>query len=68
VDILNKVIATMQNQPNAWEEAKNYLKDKLGESVFETWIMPLRARIKNEQDIILGAPDNFFRAVKDFSA
>jgi len=46
---------------NSWQQAKNYLKDKVGETVFETWILPLKPRLKNEHGIILEAPDIFFR-------
>jgi len=45
----------------AWEKAWDYLKDKLGNTTFETWILPLRPKLKDEQRFILEAPDNFFR-------
>jgi chromosomal replication initiator protein len=45
----------------AWEKATEYLKERLGETVFETWISPLRPRPQDENSIILEAPDNFFK-------
>ncbi len=46
---------------SAWEKTSGYLKDKLGTITYETWIMPLKARAQNETDLILEAPDGFFR-------
>jgi len=45
----------------AWQQAQGYLKDRLGETIFETWIVPLKTKAKNENDVILEAPDIFFR-------
>jgi len=44
-----------------WQQAQNYLQDKLGETVFQTWVAPLKPRIENEHSVILEAPDIFFR-------
>ena len=44
-----------------WERTRNYLKDKLGKIAFETWILPLKPRLKDEHNVILEAPDDFFR-------
>lgn len=46
---------------NSWQQAQGYLKNKLGETVFETWILPLKPRLKDGQGVILEAPDIFFR-------
>jgi len=51
----------MANIQEAWEKARGYLQDKLGKVTFETWILPLKPRTENEHNLILGAPDNFFR-------
>jgi chromosomal replication initiator protein len=51
----------MVNIKDAWEKAGHYLQEKLGKTTFETWILPLKPRIQNEHDLILEAPDNFFR-------
>jgi len=45
----------------AWLQAQAYLKDKLGETVFDTWILPLKARAKDEESLSLEAPDAFFK-------
>jgi len=45
----------------SWEKAWDYLKDKLGNTTFETWILPLRPKLKDAQRFILEAPDDFFR-------
>jgi chromosomal replication initiator protein len=51
----------MGEMRQVWEKAWSYLKDKLGDATFETWILPLRPKAKDEQSFILEAPDNFFR-------
>jgi chromosomal replication initiator protein len=44
-----------------WQQAQGYLKSKLGNTAFETWILPLQARIDDKGGFSLDAPDNFFR-------
>lgn len=44
-----------------WGKTSEYLKEKLGVTVFETWIQPLKPKAKDKDNLILGAPDNFFR-------
>jgi len=44
-----------------WEKAGEYLKDRLGEPTFATWILPLKPILQNEGALVLEAPDNFFR-------
>ncbi len=51
----------MLNIQESWDKAKGYLQDKLGKAVFETWILPLKPKQKNENNLVLEAPDNFFR-------
>lgn len=46
---------------NVWKKAGEHLKDTLGATVFETWILPLKPRQKNEQSLIIEAPDDFFK-------
>lgn len=43
-----------------WEKAGEELKNKLGKTSFETWILPLKPRFE-ESGITLGAPDAFFK-------
>jgi chromosomal replication initiator protein len=45
----------------AWQQAQAYLKDKLGETVFDTWILPLKASSRNGDNLTLEAPDAFFK-------
>ncbi|MBU1026799.1 MAG: chromosomal replication initiator protein DnaA [Candidatus Margulisbacteria bacterium] len=45
----------------SWELAQNNLKDKLGETVFSTWIAPLRFSANEDNSIDLEAPDQFFK-------
>ncbi len=45
----------------AWQQAQDYLKDRLGETTFQTWILPLKPKLKNEHEITFEAPDTFFR-------
>ncbi|MCX5703742.1 MAG: chromosomal replication initiator protein DnaA [Candidatus Omnitrophica bacterium] len=44
-----------------WQQAQGYLKEKLGETVFATWILPLKITPKGKDDLSLQAPDIFFR-------
>lgn len=45
----------------SWQQAQGFLKEKLGETVFETWILPLRPSAKGDKELSLEAPDVFFR-------
>lgn len=51
----------MTNTLQIWEEAKGYLKKKIGETAFETWLLPLKASSGGEEELVLEAPDSFFR-------
>jgi chromosomal replication initiator protein len=44
-----------------WQQAKVYLKDRLGETVFETWIAPLKLEHASKAGLTLEAPDIFFK-------
>lgn len=44
-----------------WNEAQGDLKTKLGETIFATWIAPLKLLIQDDQGIHLEAPDQFFK-------
>ncbi|MBP7215699.1 MAG: chromosomal replication initiator protein DnaA, partial [Candidatus Omnitrophica bacterium] len=56
---MNRVNSDQATQ--VWAKAQNLLKDKLGATVFETWIQPLQLRLKDEAILLLEAPDAFFR-------
>ncbi|MDD4893849.1 MAG: chromosomal replication initiator protein DnaA [Candidatus Omnitrophica bacterium] len=51
----------MANTQEAWDKAKGYLRESLGTTTFETWILPLKAKQQGDHALTLGAPDNFFR-------
>jgi chromosomal replication initiator protein len=44
-----------------WEEALGDLKIKLGDTVYATWIAPLKFSSQDNQNIELEAPDQFFK-------
>jgi chromosomal replication initiator protein len=44
----------------AWEKTKDYLRERLGNTVYQTWILPLKPQAQNEKSLILEAPDQFF--------
>ncbi|MDP2905692.1 MAG: chromosomal replication initiator protein DnaA [Candidatus Omnitrophota bacterium] len=44
-----------------WLNTQTSLKDKLGETVFATWIQPLKPRIEDAATLTLEAPDQFFK-------
>jgi len=51
----------MQELTKSWEEAQADLKVKLGDTIFSTWISPLKFSSKDNQSIDLEAPDQFFK-------
>ena len=51
----------MSELTDNWEEALSDLKSKLGETVYATWIVPLKFSSQDDQNIELGAPDQFFK-------
>ncbi|MCX5706616.1 MAG: chromosomal replication initiator protein DnaA [Candidatus Omnitrophica bacterium] len=60
----------MPDIAQTWNQAQDYLKERLGASTFETWILPLKFRPKGEDCIVLEAPDTFFKdwVQKNYSA
>jgi len=46
---------------SVWNQAQEYLKSKLGATVFETWISPLKPKADGNNRVVLQAPDVFFR-------
>ena len=51
----------MADIQDIWDKTTGYLKERLGKTTLETWILPLKPRLKDEHNLILEAPDNFFR-------
>ena len=51
----------MSELMRSWEEAQSDLKLKLGETIFSTWISPLKFSAADTQNILLEAPDQFFK-------
>ncbi|MCX5701301.1 MAG: chromosomal replication initiator protein DnaA [Candidatus Omnitrophica bacterium] len=50
----------MSELNSIWQQAQDRLKELLGLSVFETWILPLKAKSLENDLVILEAPDAFF--------
>ena len=44
-----------------WERATGYLREKLAQATFETWILPLKVNLHSQNQLLLQAPDAFFR-------
>jgi len=44
-----------------WQQAQGVVRDRLGSTIFETWILPLKAIAQNQDIVVLEAPDTFFR-------
>ena len=44
-----------------WQQAQGHLKAQIGETAFETWILPLKPTQKNKDRLVLEAPDIFFK-------
>ena len=51
----------MSDLITTWHQAQDSLRDKLGKTVFDTWISPLRASQIDNTNLVLEAPDVFFR-------
>ncbi|MDD2680432.1 MAG: chromosomal replication initiator protein DnaA [Candidatus Omnitrophica bacterium] len=53
-----------------WREAQEQVKERLGATIFETWILPLKVKAQSQEAILLEAPDTFFRdwVKKNYSA
>lgn len=51
----------MRDLHEVWAKAKEDLKQRLGEPTFQTWIAALKSKPKDQQHLILEAPNNFFR-------
>jgi chromosomal replication initiator protein len=44
----------------AWQEVSLLLKEELGDTVFQTWILPLKPKALDKTSISFDAPDSFF--------
>lgn len=51
----------MPSTTQSWKQAQEQIKERLGLTIFETWISPLKAISGNEELFVLEAPDTFFR-------
>jgi len=51
----------MPELTKSWEETQDDLKSRLGETIFSTWIAPLKFSAADSQNISLEAPDQFFK-------
>jgi len=60
VDIAESCIKHMDLE-KVWADTSNYLKAKVGDSSFDTWIRPLIPRLTAGNTVILEAPDTFFK-------
>jgi chromosomal replication initiator protein len=50
----------MPDLQSIWEQTKAQLKDRLGETSFQTWILPLKPESLAGGDFTISAPDSFF--------
>jgi chromosomal replication initiator protein len=51
----------MDDTAKAWQQAQKYIKERLGETIFDTWILPLKPKAGDEHALVLEAPDTFFK-------
>ncbi len=54
-------LCKMSDLIKSWEEAKEHLKAKLGDTILLTWISPLKISSSDGGKINLEAPDQFFK-------
>jgi chromosomal replication initiator protein len=59
VDTVESVL--IMESGGVWHRLTEALKSKLGTTVFETWIAPLRPVSQEANQLTLEAPDNFFK-------
>jgi chromosomal replication initiator protein len=53
--------AMSMNHEDPWLKITAFLKERAGETAFETWIKPLQHKFEGTDTLILKAPDTFFR-------
>jgi len=58
--LIAKVDAVQQAE-KIWSASLSSLKERLGQTVFDTWIAPLKPIVKNDSSFELCAPDAFFK-------
>jgi len=46
---------------SVWQEVERHLKTRVGDTVFQTWILPLKPKQKKGTNFVIEAPDTFFR-------
>ncbi|HLF18903.1 MAG TPA: chromosomal replication initiator protein DnaA [Candidatus Omnitrophota bacterium] len=46
---------------SVWNTAQNHIKEKAGETSYETWFTTLHAKEKDAQTLIIETPDEFFK-------
>ncbi len=51
----------MLNIDRVWEKAGDYIREKVGTTTFTTWFAPLKPKLQDEHNVILEAPDAFFK-------
>lgn len=51
----------MSDLLNIWSKAQLTIKERLGHTTYETWILPLQAEQVNGHGLQLTAPDSFFK-------
>jgi len=51
----------MSELNKCWETAQTALKTKLGDTVYATWIAPLQCIAQDDHNLVLEAPDDFFK-------
>lgn len=51
----------MLNIADIWDKTQEQLKEKLGPTVCETWLLPLKPRLQDNHTLVLEAPDTFFK-------
>ena len=68
MQVVNKLWITPQKYPiimidihKSWIRVQEHLQEKLGKTVFDTWILPLKPKGLEQGVLTLQAPDEFFR-------
>lgn len=57
----NAGLLSMSHLTKLWETAAPTLAERIGKPSFDTWLQPLRISVDPENNLILEAPDSFFR-------
>lgn len=61
MDTVHRPVPTMPDNLKLWSQTQDFLKNKIGESAFAAWILPLQFKSREADVFIMETPDLFFK-------